>query len=347
MSSRKISKKEVLSKRFSFFFESLIVFLGIFLFSIIPAVLPGIFIEETSPIYGILYFSLRALIIIIAIPLFIYLSTFLIASQRDPVREANITPSKNYLRLYKVTKKNYKFQILFGLLILFLIFIPMDFLTYLFIPEMIEYTADSLLTNTVNSYLTESYLVFLFSVIIIQFSVGIYEESLARGYIALRANEYMPKMSAVVISSLFFGFGHFAYILIPGINFPIIFPIIWFLQTFFVGIVLSILVIRKKWLFPAIIAHAINNIISAHAIWNYLQGNDFEIMIYFMYIPLLIISGILLFWQLPRIKEGLKTGISEVKSYFDSSQSAGINITKVIVDIIIAILAILVGVLIL
>jgi membrane protease YdiL (CAAX protease family) len=166
--------------------------------------------------------------------------------------------------------------------------------------------------------------VFLLSVIIIQIFVAIYEETLFRGLLANRGSDYFKNMSAVIMTSFVFGLGHFSYILTaPSIGLPIIFPIIWFLQAFLVGIILAMLVLRRHWLFPVIFAHAVNNIISAHSIWNFIHGNDYSLMSYIVYIPLLIISIFLFVWQFSRIKESLSIGFKEFISYFKKDNELG------------------------
>jgi membrane protease YdiL (CAAX protease family) len=115
-------------------------------------------------------------------------------SQRKKlILEEDISPSKNFLSLFNITKKNFKYQLLYGILLLFLIFIPLDFFGYLFLPKMLSYS--SIVLNptgelSYNSYLMESYYVFLLSVIIIQISVAIYEETLVRGFLANRGSVY-------------------------------------------------------------------------------------------------------------------------------------------------------------
>ncbi|TFG14868.1 MAG: CPBP family intramembrane metalloprotease, partial [Promethearchaeota archaeon] len=277
--------------------------------------------ESTKTIIPIVYHTIRALVIIIAIVLALVFSNFLLQSQkRKIILEEDINPSIKFLNLFAIKRANFKYQILYGVLILFLIFIPLDFFTYLFIPEMLDYQAYSLGVYTetsINSYLLESYFVFLISVVIIQSFVALYEEALNRGFLANRGSEYFNKMSAVIMSAFFFGLGHFSYILYSSsFAVSIVFPLIWFFQTFFVGIVLAMILIRKRWIIPGIIAHALNNIITAHAIWNYLQGNDFIIIAISLYLPLLIVGIILLIWQFQRVKEGLSIGIKDFSKYF-------------------------------
>jgi len=352
----KNSLKTIFVQRLYFFFEVLIIFLGIFIFMLIPAFLLPFLIDVNSVIFEPLFFILRAAIIIVAIPLFLYLSNFIMASQRKKlILDEDISPSKNFLTLFSITKKNFKYQLLYGILLLFLIFIPLDFFTYLFLPDMLPYL--SIVLNptaefSYNSYFMENYYIFLLSVIIIQIFVAVYEETLTRGFLANRGSDYFKKMSAVIITSFFFGLGHFSYILVvPSIGLPIIFPIIWFLQTFLVGIILAMLVLRRHWIFPVIFAHAVNNIISAHSIWNYIHGNNYFLMSFMVYVPLLYISVFLFVWQFSRIKESLSTGFKEFISYFKKDDEIGENwfqkIVRIMLDFLFGLLIFIIGVIIL
>jgi hypothetical protein len=152
----------------------------------------------------------------------------------------------------------------------------------------------------------------------------------------------------VIISALYWGLGHFAYFLDPiSRQYPFWFPIIWFIQAFFIGIILSLLIIRRRWIFPAIIAHALNNFISAHAVWSYWQGIDFVTISLFMYLPLFTIGGILFVWNYSLIKGGVSIGFNLLKNYFKRNRE--IEITKgdtyfrVFFDIIIGILIFIMG----
>ncbi len=348
--------KIIFIQRFYFLFEILIIFLGIFLFMLIPAFLLPFFIDFNSVIFEPLYFILRAAVIIVAIPLFLYLANFLMSPQRKKlILEEDISPSENFLSLFSMTKNNFKYQLLYGILLLFLIFIPLDFFTYLFLPDMLPYLSDVLNPTadySYNSYFMENYYVFLVSVIIIQIFVSIYEETLVRGFLANRGSDYLKKMSAVIITSFFFGLGHFSYILaMPGSGLPIKFPIIWFLQTFLVGIILAMLVLRRHWIFPVIFAHAVNNVISAHSIWNYIHGNEYSLMSFIVYIPLLIIGIFLFVWQFSLIKESLSIGFKEFFSYFKKDSEIGENwlekIVRIMMDFLFGLIIFVIGVIIL
>ncbi len=331
--------------RMRFFLEVSIVFLGIFLFMLIPTLILPMVISKSSDLYGPLFYLLRAFGIFLAIPLFLYLSNLILESQKkEVIIQEDVSPSVSHLNLYKIKKTNYKYQLLYGIIILFVVFIPLDFFTYLFFPQMLEYSAKAIASNPTDYYLTKSYEIFIISVIVIQFSVAIYEETLARGFLTKRGSEYYNKMSAVVVASLYFGLMHFSYFLSPvSRNYPIWYPFIWFLITFFVGILLAIFILKKRWIFPVIFAHAMNNIISAHAIWNYLQGNDFILVALYLYLPLLITGVFILVWQFSRVKKSVQIGLKEIAIYFKEGETNSDKATRIGLDIFIAVLILLIG----
>ncbi len=356
MGRRESPLKTILRQRFYFLFEALIIFLGIFIFMLIPTFLLPFLIDSSSVIFEPLYYLVKAIIIVVAIPLFLYISYFIMEKQRKIlILDVDISPSRSFLSLFKITRKNFKFQLLYGVLLLFLIFIPLDFFTYLLVPDMLDFVSTALQPageSSLNNYFNENYFIFLLSIILIPLCVAIYEESLTRGFLTNRGSEYTNNMSAVIITSFFFGLGHFSYIFTaPSIGFPIAFPIIWFLQTFLVGIVLSMVVLRRHWIFPVIFAHTLNNVITSFSIWNNIHHIDFSFMTFYVYIPLLITGILLLIWQFSRIKESLTIGWKEFKSYFtrDETIREGTleTVVRIIMDFLFGMLIFIIGVIIL
>ena len=343
-------KKEIALKRFRFFYQEIVWgFILIFVFLLLPLFLIPLIVNDTSPLSGILIYSLRAIFVILGILLIFPLSNLIFESQkRNIIVEEDISPGKGFLKIYKMSNKNYKYQIFYGLLSFFLVFLPIDFFTYLLVPRMLEY--QSLALPDADVYLNPGtpYILFLISVIIIQFSVSISEETISRGLLTKRGSEHFFSMSAVMISALYFGFGHFAYFLNPISRFfPIWYPFIWFLQAFIIGIVLSLFVLRKKWIFPVIIAHTLNNIISAHAVWSFNNAVDFSVVALYLYCPLLIIGCILFIWQFTQIKESLSIGFKMLSSYFkrdnNNEDTKGDLIFRVFIDILMGLIIFFMG----
>jgi len=348
---RKKRKLEIIRRRIRFFYQEVVWgFLIAFVFLLLPFFVIPLIVEEGSPLYGISYYTLRAILVFVAIPLVFPLSNLIFESQkRNIIMEEDVSPSIGHLRLYKMTKNNFKYQILYGFLIFFLVFLPIDFFTYFLIPEMLEFQAYALASKTTDSYLLENnYFLFLVVVIIIQFSVAITEETVSRGLLTKRGSEHFLKISAVIISALYWGLGHFAFFLDPiSRAYPIWIPFIWFLQAFFIGIILSLLVIRRKWLFPAIIAHSLNNFISAHAVWSFLQGNAFTAVALYLYYPLLIVGCMMFVWYYSQIKEGFSIGISMLKTYFvrdkTIEETKGDTVFRIFIDILMGIIIFVMG----
>jgi len=348
MESSSSTKRKIIEERLFFFIEVVIVFFGIFFILLIPSSVYQFITSENAIFLGPLFYLLKAIVLLAALPLMLYLTNYLMEQLNDEKPKVKTSsPSKNHLKLFSVKRNNVKYQLLYGILLLFLFFIPLDSISYL-IPDMLRYQGEALTSNKTDLYLTQNYGVFIISVLIIQISVAIYEESLTRGFVTKRGSEYFNKMSAVIISSFYFGLNHFAYILNPiSRNYPVWFPIIWFSQSLLVGIILALFIIKKKWILPLILAHAVNNIISAHAIWNYLQGNDFFLVFTRLYCPLLVVSVILLVWQFSRVKESVSNGLIDLKKFFQKDrkmeQNTGDVFIRILIDIMLGFLIFGVG----
>ena len=347
MVRRESSIKLLIKQRFYFLVDVIIVFFGIFFF-----LFPTIFIpydEKLDVLYGISFYALRAILAIVAISLFLYVSNFAMEKRRSTIIvDYKSNPSKNFRNLFSITNSNLRYQILYGILLLFLVFIPLDYFTYLLLPQMIPFSANSLYLNVTNSYLGKPYLVFITSAIVIQFSVALYEEAISRGFLTNRGSDYVPKMSAIMISSVFFGMGHFTYILnVASLGFLILLPLIWCIEAVVIGIILSMLVMRRRWIFPAIFAHAINNIISAHVIWNFFQGNDFTVFALFLYPILLVIGLVLLILNYPLIREALSLGFKDLKIYFKNDarikEPTDYKIIRIMLDVLFGVLIFIFG----
>ncbi|MFX1238723.1 MAG: CPBP family intramembrane glutamic endopeptidase [Promethearchaeota archaeon] len=315
-------RNKIIEERTSYFIEMLVVIIITIPF-VLPTYLLPFLVDETLVIYAPLYRSLKALGIVFGIPIALFLIHRYLRPNPEESREASqFSPSGGFLRMFTISRANAKYQALYTLLLLFLVFVPWDVLTYLFIPELLEYYADLLSSNPLDNYVLEEFPIFLLSLVIIQISVAITEESISRGLLAKRGSEHIQVMSAVLISSIFFGLGHFFHILDPvSANYPIWYHFLWFIETFITSIVLAMFIIKKKWLIPVIFAHALNNIISIYSVWFYMQGNDFLYLVLYLYIPLLTISLILLTFQFQRVKESITTGFNIILKYFSDDNN--------------------------
>jgi len=347
-------KNKIAKERLRFFiYEILISFFLIFILMTVNWFLLPLFIDHDSIVFGLTFNIIRTLIIVFTIPTVLLLSRkFNWVQKYESKGKKDISPFRMQFKLFKVTKKNYKYQILQGLLLLFLVFIPLNFSIYLLIPNLLSYQTISLTFNLQHSYLLlEEYFLFLIFVIIIQTSVSISEETLFRGFIAKRGAERFNKVSAALISAYYFGFMEFIFYLDPLIQlFPFWFPFIKFLSSFLIGLILSLTVIRRKWLLPLIFAHTINNILLMHISWNLLQGNEVLTVMLYLYIPLLAISLILLIWKFSMIKESLSIGLNMLKVYIKNDKNEreknSDKYFRILFDIIFGFLIFLIGMLI-
>lgn len=342
---------QIFRKRIYFLSEVLIIIFGIYFLLLIVELLP-IIIDPSSIFFGPFYYLFRAIFLVLGIMIFLYVANFALQSKRKLIIEENISSTKNFLKLFSISKSNFKYQLMYGFLILFLVFIPLDFLTYILFPQTLDLYSMIFTFSASNSYLLAPYFTFLISVLIIQFSVALHEESFARGFLTNRGSDYLPSMSAVIISSFYWGLGHFAYILHPLRRFiPLEFLFIWFIQAFIIGIILSLFVLRKRWIFPVIFSHAFNNIITIHSIWNNVQGNEFTPLAIHVYIPLLLVSLVLFIWQFSRIKESFSNGIKEFKKYFSNDktikETTTDKITRIMLDFLFGLIIFAIAILIL
>ena len=74
------TKKQIVLDRLRFLAEVLIVFFGIFLFMLIPIIILPLIMDKSSIIFGPLFYLLLAVAIILAIPLFLFISNIVLES---------------------------------------------------------------------------------------------------------------------------------------------------------------------------------------------------------------------------------------------------------------------------
>ncbi|MFX0033822.1 MAG: type II CAAX prenyl endopeptidase Rce1 family protein [Promethearchaeota archaeon] len=336
-------KKQIWRIRFKFLF--LEVFFAFILIFVILAVLRyfifPLFVD--SVLLGVFYYILRAIAIFMITLFILWIQGKFIQEGKEKIE---FTPMESQLKLYKITRKNFKYQILYGFLLFFLIILPLEFLTFYFVPDIMAYQLAFLVNDPFNTYLSETnYLLFLLYLIIVQISIVISQETIYRGLVAKRGSDHFFEMSAVIISSLSFGLRALIFYFDPISSYYAPWsPVIWLIESFIIGIVLSLVTIRRKWLLPAIIATLLNNILFSHLIWN------ISLLLY-LYLPLLIGSAILFIWQYPRIRESLSIGIGTLKTYLKKEDKKEKTTTDKIfryqIDIIVAIIIFLLGFLIL
>jgi len=343
-------KRSVAKDRLRFFlYEITIVFLLIFLISIVEWIL--IPFELNPEIFGTIFFIIRALGVFLAVPTTIMFIKKFTSFETELRKKSEISAFKSHFLLYKLTKSNYKYQFLYGILLLFLVFIPLNFFLYLLFPEIIIHQKVSEGLNLQNSYLfIDNFIIFLVFLIPIQISIATVEETIYRGFINKRGGEHFNPISAALISAYSYGFLSLIYYLEPiGGYINNIFPIVSFFVLFFIGLILSLITLRRKWLFPSIFANSMSNIIMFSIIWCFNGTNNVAIFIY-IYFPLLIISIILVIWQYKRIRESILIGLGMLRTYLKNDkkedEKTSDKYIRITFDIIFGFLVFLIGLLI-
>ncbi len=231
-----------------------------------------------------------------------------------PLKEAE-PPLKETTSFF--TFKKFGVQLLFALLILFLVYIPLDFLTYS-IPGGLEYSQRSLTASSGSEYINfTNFGLFILNATLLHFMVGIREEQFFRGFHTMRSEKYLNPGSSVVITSIYFAMSHFTYIFYSSnVLLDILPAIIWTLGAFYVGSVSSVFIIKKRMIWPIIIAHFLNNVISVTVLWLYTTQNIvFWDLAKIIYLPLLGITLILAIVFFKEVKSGVKAFFNTFKSY--------------------------------
>jgi membrane protease YdiL (CAAX protease family) len=187
--------------------------------------------------------------------------------QINPLNK-EISPVIDVYSSFKVTKSNFKYQILYTVLLLFLVYIPLDFLGYC-IPGVLDFSINSF-SNSVSVFLfiEPQYTSFIGFAIIMYICVAFKEELLFRAISISRGRRYIGNYSSVFLFSFSFAMSHFAYLLISDNLLRDLIPALtWGISAFIIGLAMGTFYIKKRYIIPLILAHAINNIISATTLW--------------------------------------------------------------------------------
>jgi hypothetical protein len=172
--------------------------------------------------------------------------------------------------------------------------------------------------------------------------VGIREELNYRGFISVRGEKYLNLGSSIVISSLFFAMSHFSYYVRLPISqlLPNIIPaLIWSIASFIVGSVSAVFILKHRMLWPIIIAHMFNNIISGTVLWLYsTYGLSFWFIVRFIYFPLLGISLLLGIIFFKEVKSGLKDYYTAFKDYKNKVTDKSARKSAIVLDIFFALI---------
>ena len=318
-----------------FFLDIFIVLVVNFvIFTLLGSFIPREFIEGDNG--AIIFYSIKLISLLVGsfTGLIIIQKVFYDKDPSSEIRKYSVV--KEITSLFRINKKNIKHQIIHTLLLLFLIYIPLDLLAYI-IPGMLKFSADSLLSSPLNQYIANpNFLIFLGFSVFIYFTVGIGEELFFRGVTVIRGKNRFGKNPSIILSSIAFGMFHFAYIFgsdNPASDF--IPALVWGLSAFLIGSISALYLIKTRFILPLILCHAINNIISSIALWNFhTQGSDILNLSLTLYLPFLIVSIILAIIFKSKIKFGLSSYSNLFLAYFKSLGNKNkYKITMILIDI--------------
>jgi len=232
------------------------------------------------------------------------------------------TPLNDLLSCFKISKNNLKYQFIYMVLLLFLIYIPLDFIGYS-IPGVLDFSVKALIENEEGIsqsqiFFTETELkFFIFYSVIVYMIVAFREELLFRVVFISRSRHYIGNYSSVLLFSMVFGLSHLIYIVVSE-NFKqdILPTIIWGISAYIIGLIAGTFFIKKRYFYPLLEAHTFNNVISATALYLYHFKNiTFNIISQYIYFPLLSISLLLLIIYRRSVKSALAHIKIIIKSY--------------------------------
>jgi len=210
-----------------------------------------------------------------------------------------VGPSLNSL-FQGFTFKNFGSQLKSALILICIIYIPLDFFSYVF-PlifklDVLEYQYNALTSSFLGSYLSYDINLMIIMTIIIHFFVALKEEFVYRGFYIFMGEKKLNKSTAFIYSAILFGLAHFSYIFTTiedGSSF--FFPAWWFFNATIIGITSAYFYISKKQLWPLIIAHWVNNVISANILRRNHDGVPFwQESFLTIYVPIFVLTIVLL-----------------------------------------------------
>ncbi len=198
------------------------------------------------------------------------------------------------------TFKNFGSQLKTALIFICIIYIPLDFFSYIipliFKLNVLEYQVETLTSSFWGNYLLYDFNLMIIMTIIIHFFVALKEEFVFRGFYINVGEKKLNKCSIFIYSAFLFGLAHFSYIFATtGSSSSIFYPFWWFFNALIIGIISAYFYITKKQLWPLIIAHWVNNVISAIVLRKNLDGASYwQESFLTIYVPIFAL-GIVLF----------------------------------------------------
>ena len=198
------------------------------------------------------------------------------------------------------TFKNFGSQLKSALILICIIYIPLDFFSYviplIFKLDVLEYQYNALTSSLLGRYLSYEINLMIIMTIIIHFFIALKEEFVFRGFYIFMGEKKLNKSTAFIYSAILFGLAHFSYIfttIADGSSF--FFPVWWFFNATIIGITSAYFYISKKQLWPLIIAHWVNNVISANILRRNHDGVPFwQESFLTIYVPIFVLGIVLL-----------------------------------------------------
>jgi membrane protease YdiL (CAAX protease family) len=285
---------------------------------------------------GLIIFFTSLISIIISVTLSLLFIKAVFYKNKMPLKEAE-PPLKETTSLF--TFKNFGMQLLFALLLLFLVYIPLDFLTYS-LPGGLDFSWRSLVENDtqgISAYLNfTQFGSFILYGMLLHLMVGIREETFFRGFHTMRTEKYLNPGSSVVITSMYFAMSHFTYIFWSSQPVQDLLPaFVWAITAFVVGSASSAFILKKRLMWPIIIAHFLNNVISSTVVWlNRVHNVGIVDLAKMLYFPLIGVSIILVAIFFREVKTGIKSYFGVFKSYKTEIPEAKTRGKIIIADIV-------------
>lgn len=276
----------------------------------------------------------------------IIVKKLVVESERIPNLDGT-SPISEVFSTFKITKKNFKYQLMYAMLILFLIYVPIDFLANI-IPGILEFTSEAFSESTTHGFLNQNnFTIFITFAFAVYFVSSFREELFYRALAILRGRRHVGLYSSIMITSFSFALSHFIYIITNETTMQApLGAIIWGATAFLTGSISALFMGKKRYIWPLIIAHALNNVISATSVWLYNNNGasytEFsQIGVFWdiaipLYVPLLLVSIILFIVFRKHTKSG-------IKQYFEIGAKYGqelgdSKVKLVIFDVILSIL---------
>ena len=291
------------------YFALSIIFLAVFYFIfriIFDVILENITLIESARIiisyigHALMNISAAMLVFYFMNKSFLRLEEDESASEKESLVIKNrVDPSLNLL-FQGFTFKNFGSQLKSALILICIVYIPLDFFSYviplIFKLDVLEYQREALTSSFLGNYLLYDISLMIIMTIIIHFFIALREEFVFRGFYIYMGEKTLNKSTAFIYSAFLFGLAHFSYIFTTfeeGSSF--FYPFWWGLNGTIIGITSAYFYISKKQLWPLIIAHWINNVISAIILRRNMDGVPFwQESFLIIYVPIFVLSIVFL-----------------------------------------------------